>query len=133
MGSKASKVRHNKKITVTLSTQQYEALGAAVAAREQTLMEQRETTEAKSLLTGWEKIKDEWVTTKVERLELRRQSIVEDATFLAQHGVGATEAARRLGFTNVNALDKYLHRARQYKVFLRLVHNERGDDLADAG
>jgi len=35
---------------------------------------------------------------------------IEDLTFLATHGVGASEAAHRTGFTCAKTLDKYLRR-----------------------
>lgn len=121
-----------RKITVTLSDSQFKALGAAVSEREQVLMEQGRKTEAESLLRGWEKIRDEWSTTQAERIALRQQSVIEDATFLAEHGVGATEAARRLGYPTVNALEKHLYNLKHSRLYIHLLRNERRD-LAETG
>ena len=41
---------------------------------------------------------------------LDHPAVLEDLTFLAQVGVGATEAAVRTGFANAKTLDKYLRR-----------------------
>lgn len=38
------------------------------------------------------------------------EALLEDLHFLLEHRVGATEAARRTGFTSATALDKYLRR-----------------------
>jgi hypothetical protein len=51
----------------------------------------------------------------------RAQALLEDLTFLAQTGAGASEAARRTGFNHVKTLDKYLRRHGRGDLMQRLV------------
>lgn len=53
-----------------------------------------------------------------------RDVVLEDLTFLADTGVGYTEAARRTGFTSAHSLDKYLRRHRQTELIGRLMRHE---------
>lgn len=52
-----------------------------------------------------------------EQLQRDRGALVEDLTFLADHGVGITEAARRVGM-GAKTLDKYLRRGDSDQVTL---------------
>lgn len=52
------------------------------------------------------------------------RAIIEDLTFLADHGVGATEAARRCGMTGSDALDRYLRRWGQVPLLNRLTFQD---------
>lgn len=54
----------------------------------------------------------------------RAAALIEDLTFLAGHGVGATEAAARTGFTSAKALDKYLRRHQQPTLTNQLFHQD---------
>jgi len=47
-------------------------------------------------------------------------AVIEDLTFLAASGVGATEAAHRTGFGTPRNLDKYLRRHHQAPLLNRL-------------
>jgi hypothetical protein len=47
-------------------------------------------------------------------------AVIEDLAFLADHGVGATEAARRTGFSCVKTLDKWLRRHDQVPLLNQL-------------
>lgn len=55
---------------------------------------------------------------------LNRDATLEDLTFLADVGVGATEAARRLDFTSTKTLDKYLRRQGRSDLILRLIDQD---------
>lgn len=57
----------------------------------------------------------------------RAERVIEDGTFLADHGVASTEAARRLGMASVNAMEKYLYRLGRGDLWLRLKYNGRRD------
>ncbi len=46
--------------------------------------------------------------------------ILEDLTFLAEHHVGANEAAHRTGFRSVEALEKWLDRHQQRDLWHQL-------------
>lgn len=47
-------------------------------------------------------------------------ALIEDLEFLADVGVGASEAARRTGFTNAKSLDTYLRRRNRVDLMQRL-------------
>lgn len=49
-------------------------------------------------------------------------AVLEDLTFLADHGVGADEAAHRTGFSSAKSLDKYLRRLGRGDLAVRLAH-----------
>lgn len=50
--------------------------------------------------------------------------ILEDLTFLADHHVGAHEAARRTGFTSYDALEKWCDRKGHRALHARLRAND---------
>lgn len=56
--------------------------------------------------------------------EARAAILLEDLTFLAQHGVGATEAARRTGLHTAKNLDKYLRRLGHHQLANQLHRQE---------
>ena len=52
--------------------------------------------------------------------QIDHDATLEDLTFLADHGVGVTEAAKRTGFPSVEALDRWLRRIGQPELCNRL-------------
>lgn len=50
---------------------------------------------------------------------------LEDLTFLADHGVGASDAATRCGFHDRKHLDKWLRRHNQHALLAQLLHHDR--------
>lgn len=64
-------------------------------------------------------------TQRVEPVDERTPAaVIEDLTFLADHNVGAHEAARRTGFTCVKSLDKWLRRHGQVDLTNRLARQD---------
>jgi hypothetical protein len=60
------------------------------------------------------------VSAQQAERHLDHAATLEDLTFLAAVGVGATEAAHRTGFTSAKTLDKYLRRLHQPALANRL-------------
>lgn len=56
---------------------------------------------------------------------LNYAAVIEDAEWIAQHGGGIEEAARRLDFSNGDMLDKYLRRRDRPDLVRRLTANTR--------
>jgi hypothetical protein len=54
----------------------------------------------------------------------RNDDLIEDAEFLARHGVIVADAVRRLGFDTAEALERRLRRAGAGGVWARLVDND---------
>lgn len=52
-----------------------------------------------------------------------RAILLEDLTFLADHGVGLEEAARRVGYASTSVLDKWLRNNGHVDLVRRLLAN----------
>lgn len=52
-------------------------------------------------------------------------AVIEDLAFLADNGVGTSEAATRTGFANRKHLDKWLRRHNQHQLLTRLLDHDR--------
>lgn len=50
----------------------------------------------------------------------RTAAVIEDAEFLANHGVPLADAAPRLGYKTAKDLERTLHRAGRYDIVTRL-------------
>jgi hypothetical protein len=51
-------------------------------------------------------------------------AVLEDLTWLADHGVGATEAARRTGFASKESLDTWMRRHTAVELLNRLTRQD---------
>lgn len=67
------------------------------------------------------------------RAEQRTQALVEDADWLARTGEHPLNAAKRLGFNSVHALERRLERAGRYDLMTRLFANDGMGLLGEQG